>query len=336
MDDKTYVASFSQKLAEFRGKYGRKGQVGGSAKNPTADVVPIGGGSNTHKGIDQKPDSSSTKKFLVTVDVTPKDEAALADALSFTSPTALKYLQDKDLTRDQIYEKINNARIAAVHNTDSRSLHAPNGEYSAERKKTHEDIVNRMLEGKPEQVSDARVLITGGLPGSGKTTMLKAGGYTNFVNESVSINADDLKGELAKADGITDWGTLAGVYHEESSDLAARLTQIAVERRMNMVLDKTMQNPAKMIKTIELMKTKGYKTEAVFAKLPLSKAIERGIFRFLHTNRFVDPVIIAAYDSDPENTMNVVKKVVDVWAIWDTDVPFGQSPILLDSGDMND
>ena len=36
MDDKSYVARFSLQVAEFRGKFGRKGVVGGSSKNPTA------------------------------------------------------------------------------------------------------------------------------------------------------------------------------------------------------------------------------------------------------------------------------------------------------------
>jgi hypothetical protein len=41
MDDKQYVARFSMQVAEFRGKFGRKGQVGGSSATPTYGSVTI-------------------------------------------------------------------------------------------------------------------------------------------------------------------------------------------------------------------------------------------------------------------------------------------------------
>jgi hypothetical protein len=41
MDDRLYVAQFSKRVAEFRGKYGRKGKVGGSSAEPTFGSVTI-------------------------------------------------------------------------------------------------------------------------------------------------------------------------------------------------------------------------------------------------------------------------------------------------------
>ena len=39
-DDRFFVAQFAKQVKEFRGQYGRKGQVGGSSANPTSDATP--------------------------------------------------------------------------------------------------------------------------------------------------------------------------------------------------------------------------------------------------------------------------------------------------------
>ena len=71
------------------------------------------------------------------------------------------------------------------------------------------------------------------------------------------------------------------------------------------------------------------KLTAAFADLPTPKAIERAVSRYFSKDRFVDPAYIMTHGDYNIQTFNKIKKYLDEWYHYNTDVPLGVDPILI-------
>jgi predicted ABC-type ATPase len=309
-------------LIELRGKYGRKGHVGGSSSEPTYD-----GETKTHAGR-AIPASSELVKIG---EISDEDFEALKRGMLFEDEYAKAYLEKHNLTRDEIIAKLSEAREKAKEAKSTKDIHFKDGKYTDERQALHQKIVDDFMKDKPSQ-ENPTVLITGGLPGAGKSSILKTDKFKDFQKDAVYVGADDIKEALAKADGIDTLGVHAGAYHAESRDVAKKLSETAFTQSVNAVLDTTLSRKSETTELMDTMKKNGYQVELIFADLPLEKSVQRATFRFLETERLVDPYNIAMYDAKPKTTFETVKSGADKWSVWNTDVPFGQMPILMDSG----
>lgn len=225
----------------------------------------------------------------------------------------------------------------------SKGKHStPDGEYTPERKKLHEEIVKSMLNPKaavPKGQRPAAVLLMGP-PGAGKSTAGQPVAKL-IAPEFTIVNSDDVKEKLPEYQG---WN--AALVHEESADVAeGSLTQQAIEGNHNTMFDLTGNNGSKMAMMAEHLGKLGYDVHVVQVQIPAYKSSFRAWQRFAKNafskdqsqppGRFVPPdYAMKDVDGNPERTYEKLKNhpAVKSWVQIDNDVPHGSEPKVIDQG----
>lgn len=283
-----------------------------------------------------------------TTELPQEDSDAKKRALSFTSEEGKAICQKYNLTREQIMKKIEGAREIAKSTPSTIEKHIV-GEVDKNnpdwREKSPIDpmrimVYNEYIDaqlGKAEPLPAGQVpklLVTGGLPGSGKSTMLGADVYKEQEETSVRIDADLIRNHLAKVDGLEHAGIRAASYQDETDRVIEILFDKAVANNYNVIYDSTMKTPDRLIAFVDKFKESGGKTEIAYAELPLEKAITRAVSRFLNpeSGRFVDPDYVVTHDHKNLRTLELMKSKVDSWRHWNTDVPHGSPAVMKGEG----
>lgn len=216
---------------------------------------------------------------------------------------------------------------------DTMMRNTVNGEWTAERKKLHETIINKILSPekieacKPENGEKPKFIMFGGRGGSGKswfTDKKRAEAENRKVmfdsDKFLVLDADALKEYIPEYEG---WN--AGEVHEESSYLNKKIKALAFEKGINIIIDGTMNyNPKKPDKVRNEMleaKEKGYSLEAHYMFLPVQESAKRAINRFKtkkgdFSGRLV-PMNILMSMQDNEKSFDSVKDIVDDWSFRD-------------------
>lgn len=203
--------------------------------------------------------------------------------------------------------------------TEAMYWDSKTNDFTAERKKLHEEIIAKVFEGKtpvPDGKQKMAIVMMGGTA-SGKSTMLHRSGAAgdNFVH----VDADDIKGELPeyKRALAMKWQAAAGFAHEESSTVAKQASKRAVDEGYNVVLDGTGANERKFIKQVEMLKEAGYHVHLMMPDQDKDAAVEAAAGRANRTGRYVpDAFIAAAYDRIPGNFFRVAA-MCDSGALYD-------------------
>lgn len=186
------------------------------------------------------------------------------------------------------------------------------GNWTPERAALHDKIVEEIMgtatpvEGVPE------VVITGGLPGAGKSTVLKQRGeeFSNFIH----LDSDRIKGMLPEYEG---WN--AGLLHEESSLILERIMEKAIEGNYNVIYDATLKTYSSAEEIVRSFEDLGYNSRIIFADVPMETAMHRAINRFFgESGRYVPLHYLATHDQKNVATLNGLKDLVDEWEHWDT------------------
>ncbi|RLC38151.1 hypothetical protein DRH27_02935, partial [Candidatus Falkowbacteria bacterium] len=139
-----------------------------------------------------------------------------------------------------------------------------------------------------------------------------------------------IKLQLAKFDGHAKLGWRAANYHAEADKIIQIAIKRATKQNKNILYDGTMKNLEKYIKKIDEFKKAGYKIKMAYADLPMEKTMVRAIGRaYGHDARFVDPVYIASHGKRNLRAFNQLKKQVDEWVHYNTDVPYKTKPTLV-------
>lgn len=215
------------------------------------------------------------------------------------------------------------------------------GNYSAERTKIHDAIVDRLLNpnaaAKPGQKPVA--LLTLGPPGAGKTSIIGSEAK-RLGREFTTINSDDVKSMLP---GYEGWN--GGIFHNESNDVAiGKLGAKAVELRHNIVFDSTGSSIEWMQKIAEGYAKAGYDVHLVNVALPAHKSAARAWERFAanayskdkskEPGRFVPIDFVEYVDGRPGRTYQELKKqpFIKEYTSVSTDVPMGAKPVELERG----
>jgi predicted ABC-type ATPase len=193
----------------------------------------------------------------------------------------------------------------------SKSKFTKDGKYTPERAELHKNMINEFLsKGIPQDSPD--IVFAAGLPGAGKSWTLNYMGeqYKNYI----TINADDIKERLPEYNGLN-----AAIVHDESSDVAAELLQIALSNKFNIILDGTMKSYDKALRKVQNSKAKGYSTFLLGIELPTHKSIERADSRFKSKGRFVPYDLIKNNANKIYQSMDMLKTAVDNYKIYNTD-----------------
>lgn len=258
-------------------------------------------------------------------------------AMLLDTPEMAEILKKYGKTKNELLRDIQEVRekLKTLKPTKGIHFNKATGTWTAEREKIHDSIVDHFLAGKPALEKKPKMLLTGGYPGSGKSTMLN-NAYPGWKEKYVHIDSDAIKNLLAQADGFKDVGWRASAYHNEADKVLKQLMKIAQENNMNILYDGTMKTYDKMKDIIKLYGNKGYGFEMAFADLPIEKSMERAMARFMGSSgRFVDPLYIATHQRYNVNTFKKLKqyygKHFDNWYHYNTDVPFGDPAKLIAS-----
>jgi predicted kinase len=242
-----------------RGISHEPGEIKGKKK--AADPKSKSKGSISEEEFNKAPRPFGKGRFKA---IAKKEDVAIADSI-------LAKLSDEEKQQILDIEK----RIA--EGTETIAIHRDkDGNWTPERATLHDEIIDTIFEGTTPVEGAPQLVVTGGLPGAGKSTVLKARGeeFTNHVH----IDPDRIKGMLPEYEG---WN--ATLVHEESSLIAERIMQRGIEGNYNIIYDaslKTQSSAHDLINEFEDDIGMNYNSKIVFVDVPMKMAMERAMNRF--------------------------------------------------------
>tara|TARA_E500000305_G_scaffold1019_1_gene1017 strand:- start:281 stop:3928 length:3648 start_codon:yes stop_codon:yes gene_type:complete len=146
-----------------------------------------------------------------------------------------------------------------------------------------------------------RAAIVLGPPAAGKSTL--ANPIARKMNAAI-IDSDEAKKLLPEYEG----GIGANAVHEESSDLAERVLNLALEFGDNVVIPKVGGSPGSIEKLITKLKEKGYSVDLVDMSVTYSNARNRMFMRFVKTGRLINPDYVRQVGDNPGKTYDTLKQ----------------------------
>lgn len=164
--------------------------------------------------------------------------------------------------------------------------------YSEERKALHNQIIDDLLKEADKRgvKKERKAIVAAGLPGAGKGTVLsKHAGVPE--SDYLTLDPDSIKAELVKRGGKVPGQSdsisamdLAGITHEESSDLTKAAVARAEKEGYNIVHDVTLggSNTQKHIDAMKARKKKGYKIHGVMVDIDKDTSTRRAGERYVH------------------------------------------------------
>tara|TARA_Y100000592_G_scaffold29212_1_gene46606 strand:- start:9787 stop:11268 length:1482 start_codon:yes stop_codon:yes gene_type:complete len=276
-------------------------------------------------------------------DLSPQQMKLYKKAFDLDSDNAVGLLKRKGLTKAEALKQIADHRLKLQSvKRDTRSLYfnSESGRYVRDRAILHSRIARTIVqEGKIAKTGRPDFLMTGGVPGAGKSTMLeKAFGVSESrPHRFVHVDSDRIKGMLAAFDDTKiTWN--AGLYHEEADSIIKMIFQQSYNQRRHILFDGTMKTGPKMVKFLDWFSTTGgYRPLLGFVDVNVDIAIERAIARSLNNGRFVEPAYILTHLGKNRKSYELLKsKFPEMeYVMFDNNV-FGREPKLLEASSFFD
>lgn len=155
-----------------------------------------------------------------------------------------------------------------------------NGKLTPEREAVHKKIIDDLLKGKVPVEGQATMTMLGGGPASGKSSVMNPD--TSNDPNAVTVDPDAIKKmlpgfkEMAEKDP-----NAAAYYHEESSALAKRFSDVAFSENYNVIYDGTGDGSNGSVqKKIDAARAKGYRVEAKYVSVDTETAVQRNQKRY--------------------------------------------------------
>ena len=246
--------------------------------------------------------------------------------------------------------------VKAGQETQAQHATMVNGKavYTPERARQHRELIQDVLaeaasRGVPRE---RKAVLAGGLGGAGKSTTLRdhAG-----IDQSgyITVNPDDVKemmvqrGMVEPLPGYSPM-EMAGLIHEESSDIAKMLGRVVQEEGLNVIWDVTLAGKQqKAMDKMQSLKDDGYSVRGVFVDIPPELSVQRAMARYERGladwaggkgdgGRFVHPDIIMENAAPPESpyaslnreNFEAIKGDMVDWQVYDNSVT-GAPPRLI-------
>ena len=213
-----------------------------------------------------------------------------------------------------------------------------NGNLTPEREAIHRQIIDDLLKDKLPATGQPTMTMLGGGPASGKSSVMNPD--TSNDRHAVTIDPDDMKkrlpgfAELAKSDVRA-----ADFYHEESSALAKRFSEVAYKEGYNVVYDGTGDGSnGSVAKKINTARANGYRVEAKYVSIDTEEAVRRNQKRYDdavargETPR-LPPVerVISTHTKCTDISVTMAKEF-DYIEIWDNNGARGQQKLIATGG----
>jgi predicted kinase len=247
--------------------------------------------------------------------------------------------------------KLEAARAAGLATHERHTVDRGNQVWAAKRELEHNAIVDYFHEASRNVPRECRAIVAGGLPGAGKTTVLRDHAGIDLSHYFV-INPDDIKEELARRgmipalDGLSPMEA-SELVHEESSHVAKRLAQRALGDGKNLIWDITMSSGLSTAKRLDELRAARFDfVAAIFVDIPLPVSVQRADARHREGHeqyrngeglggRFVPAQLIWAqanpdWGSNNRQNFEDLKGRFDAWAAYDNSMS-GHPPVLTES-----
>lgn len=203
--------------------------------------------------------------------------------------------------------KLTEAKKEILRGTTTREVHTIEGVYSQSRAKIHREITDELFSNVTPS-NQPQIIMTGGIPGSGKSKAIKKLSLDNFVK----IDSDEIKKMLPEYNGNN-----AALLQTEADDIISDAMARAVKERKSIFFDGTMKSVEKYDRLVDMFTSQGYGTTAVFIESPMELAMIRAVARFEKTGRYVDLEYIASHDKLNLKTFNKLKQKLTHWKHYD-------------------
>lgn len=198
----------------------------------------------------------------------------------------------------------------------TKEFHFKNGEYSKERLELHDDIIEEFFnKAKCLLPADTPIAImTGGSPGSGKST---------YINKNIAwlnnkgllhIDADEIRAKLPEYKG---WNASQTVL-ETNEILNKLLDRIGEPCDVDILYDGTMTSVTSHLKLLKKIKSLGYKTFIIYMKIKKEDSLRRILKRYERDGRFVPPIVVYKFFENEDSGLNEIKKLVDGYVVIDS------------------
>ncbi len=257
------------------------------------------------------------------------------------------------------HERIDAARAALAEAVNAGlttdQLHTTNERrtvWASDRVALQEQVVNDLYAESSAVPCDGKAILVGGLPGSGKTTVLRERAEVD-LSCYLMVNPDNIKEVMARRGMIPDIKGLtpmevSGLAHEESSLLAKRLAFRAYADGKNVIWDITLSSTESARSRIRDLRAAGYsEIEGVFVDIPIEVSIRRADARHREGHemyvagsglggRLVTPESVRS-QTDPDfgsanrRYFEEVKPELDRWRTFDNSVD-GRPAVLVEEG----
>jgi predicted kinase len=238
--------------------------------------------------------------------------------------------------------------------TDEQYFDQSRKRWTPERRALHREVVDELYALADDVPCERKAIMAGGLAGAGKTTVLeKHAGIDR--SQYLTINPDHVKevmarrGMIPKLDGLSPMEA-SDLVHAESSYIAKRLAQRAMDDGKNIIWDMTMSSPKSTSERLDALEGAKYETTGIFVDVDISEARRRADARHRDGHeeyragigfggRFVPPEVIQAqadpfWGSKNRHTFEQLKPRFAAWAVYDNSV-LGRDPVLIDAWPSN-
>lgn len=230
------------------------------------------------------------------------------------------------------------AEIAAGKHNSLENYLDENGKLLPEREAVHRQIIDKILEGKIPVEGQATMTMLGGGPASGKSSVMNPD--TSKDPHSTTIDPDALKEMLpGYAEMAAKDSGAASFYHEESSALAKRLTEAALNRNLNVIIDGTGDgSPGSVQKKIDAAHAHGHRVEAKYVSVDTDTAVERNAKRYEDAKaagknpRLVPDDVVRGTHAKVTDISVLKAAEFDYMEVWDNNGGRGQQKLVATGG----
>ncbi len=243
--------------------------------------------------------------------------------------------------------RLSDARRAGLATEFQHTIDPAQEIWSSARRVQHDQLVGDRYAAASGVPCERRAILAGGLPGGGKTTVLRE--YAGIdVEQYLVINPDAIKEDMARnglipvVDGLTPMES-ADLVHEESSHIAKRLARRAQADGKNVIWDFTLAKADSAAWRMESLRADGYaQVDAVFVDVAIGASVRRAEARYRHGHdlyragvgyggRFVSEEMIRAQADETWGSLNRanferLKPRFDSWSIYDNSID-GRAPL---------
>lgn len=207
----------------------------------------------------------------------------------------------------------------------TKKMHSEQGEYTQERQKLHKQVIDKEVSDNECIRRDAPIaILTGGLPGSGKSTYIRKNKDWMTNPAIFKIDADEIRAKLPEYKG---WN--ATQTHSETQDMVRSLLNKVGKTgcSYDVIYDGTMNKSKKYKPLIDTLKKEGYRVFILFMQVDKATSMSRAMGRYQRSGRYVPRFVIEEGAQNGLSAFNELKGMVDGYVLVD-----GETQKIIEKG----